>query len=138
MAWVEGGQLADLPLGTAVRIERRGRHHTRITGRITGMDEHNIELDTTTMEGIGMTLSSVRRALVVAGLYEPGDPVLLRHVPASAWRGGVVRTRGTEVLVEQLDGDFVWHPETDLEPAEARDAVAPAAARGPIPSGSGR
>lgn len=138
LAWVEADQLTTLRLGTAVRVERRGRHTARITGRITGHGESSIELDTTTMGEISMALTTVRRALVVPALYEPGDPVLLRHVPASVWRGGVVRTSGTDVLVEQLDGQFVWHPEADLEPAEARDPVAPPSPRGPVPSGAGR
>ncbi len=137
LAWIEGPQIAQLPLDTAIRVERRGRHDARLTGRVTGHTDGHLELDTTTMGEISMKLTDIRRALPVDALYQPGDPVLMRHVPATTWRGGVVRTSGTDVLVEELGGAFVWHPEADLEPAEARDAVAPALPRGPVPAGVG-
>lgn len=125
-----GDALAQLPLGTAVSVDQHGRHSRRLVGRITAVHDGHLELDTTAMGEVSMTLVSIKRGRAVAALYEPGDPVLLRHVPASTWRGGVVRVDGTDVLVEQIDGTFAWHPEDDLEPAEARESALVPAARG--------
>jgi hypothetical protein len=134
LAWLAGDALALLPVGTAVSVELQGRHGRRLVGRITGVLDGHLELDTTGMGEVSVALISIKRGRVVPALYEPGDPVLLRHVPASTWRGGVVRTDGSDVLVEQIDGSFAWHAEADLEPAEAREPALPPLPRGPIPA----
>lgn len=132
MVWLSAPDLATLPLGTALVVERNGQHSRRLTGRLTAHGDDHVELNTTAMGEILMPLTSIKRARIAAALYEPGDPVLLRHVPAASWRGGVVRTDGSAVLVEQIDGSFAWHDESDLEPADARLAAAPALPRGPV------
>jgi hypothetical protein len=133
LAWLTPAQVRGLPVGMAVTVERLGpRHLPRVTGRITGTTPSTIELHTTRGE-VSMTVTDIRRARPVPALYAPGDPVLLRHVPAKTWRGGVVRAEGTRILVEQLDGAHVWHDEDDLEPADARDPVVPASRRGRVP-----
>ncbi len=134
LAWLDGDAAARLPVGTAISVERHGRHSARLVGRITGVLDGHVELDTTAMGEVSVPLVDIKRARVVPALYEPGDPVLLRHVPAATWRGGVVRTDGADVLVEQLDGSFAWHAEADLEPADARDPVLPPLPRGPVPA----
>jgi hypothetical protein len=134
LAWLTGDELASLPTGTAVSVELRGRHDRRLIGRITAVHDGCLELDTTAMGEVSVTLVSIKRGRTVAALYEPGDPVLLRHVPASTWRGGVVRVDGSDVLVETIDGSFAWHPEADLEPAEAREAARPPQPRGAVPA----
>jgi hypothetical protein len=117
-----------------VLVEKRGRHGPRITGRITSVSDHTVALATTLGER-SLPTEQIKRARTVPALYAPGDPVLKRHVPADTWRGGVVRTEGTDVLVEQVGGDFVWLPEDALEPAGARDpAGPPPLKRGPVPS----
>lgn len=135
LAWLSGDALALLPVGTAVSVELQGRHGRRLIGRITDVRDGCLELDTTSMGEVSMALISVKRGRVVPALYEPGDPVLLRHVPASTWRGGVVRADGAQILVEQIDGSFLWVPEGDLEPAEAREPALPPLPRGPVPAG---
>lgn len=134
LTWLTAAQIAALPAGTAVTLQRRGaRHNARVTGRITGTTPTTVELHTTRGQ-VSMITADIQRGRPVAGLYADGDPVLLRHVPASTWRGGVVRTDGTRILVELLDGTFAWYDEVDLEPAEARDPVAPRVPRGRVPA----
>lgn len=120
LAWLTADQLDDLTPGTAVSVETLGKHTARLVGRVlTRTDTH---IDLATPSGVvELDRIRIRRARVVDALYQPGDPVLLRGVHASRWRGGVVRCAGTDVLVEQIDGTFVWHSEDDLEPADARE-----------------
>jgi hypothetical protein len=135
LAWLSADATATLPLGTAVSVETRGRHAPRTAGRILGAIAGTIELATFHGE-VTIPVSAIKRARILPSLYEPGDPVLRRDVPAADWRGGVVRTDGTSVLVEQIDGTFAWFPEDDLEPADARDAplAPPVLPRGPVPA----
>lgn len=133
LAWLDATETAQLPAGTAVSIEPTGRHAARTIGRITTVANDCIELDTPRGE-VSMPTREIKRARVIDALYEPGDPVLLRHVPAASWRGGVVRCDGTNVLVELIDGTFAWHGEAALEPADARDPVLPKLPRGPVPA----
>lgn len=139
LEWLSGDRATDLATGTAVSIERTGRHGNRLVGRILGRTiagptDTTLTITTTTGE-VTVTTASIRRLRVVPSLYEPGDPVLRPGIPADVWRGGVVRTAGSDVLVEQLDGSFAWFTEADLEPAEARDASPlPALRRGPVPT----
>lgn len=132
-AWLNPEATAALPIGTPISIETHGRHAPRTVGRIVSRTDTDVQLTTTRGE-VAVPTRTIKRARIVSGLYEPGDPVLKRHVPASIWRGGVVRTDGTEVLVEQIDGDFAWIPEDDLEPADARDPALPTLTRGPVPA----
>lgn len=134
MVWLTVPQLLALPHGTAVILERTGaRHNPRIIGRITGSTPGTIELSTPRGES-SVDRTDIRRGRIVGALYQPGDPVLLRHVAASLWRGGVVRTDGARVLVEQLDGKFVWYDEDAIEPADARDPSVPTSPRGRVPA----
>jgi len=141
--WIDTTQMLALPAGTAVTVETRGRRTTRLVGRITAVTDHTLTIATPT-GGVELHESRIVRGRVVASVYEPGDAVLKRHVPADVWRGGVVRTEGTDVLVEQIetapDGTattgFGWIPEDALEPAEARDPVLPQLPRGPVPARS--
>jgi hypothetical protein len=128
LAWLTANETTALPHGTAVSVETHGRHTARTVGRIASTVDNQLGLDTPRGE-VRMDTAQIKRARIVPALYEPGDPVLLRHVPAAEWRGGVVRTAGTDVLVEQIDGTFAWHAETDLEPADARDPAMPTPAR---------
>lgn len=131
--WLTPDETTHLAPGTAVAIETTGRHDRRTVGRITSATSTSIALNTPRGERTVDTIR-IRRARIVPSPYEPGDPVLLRHIPAAQWRGGVVRTEGTDVLVEQLDGTFAWHPERALEPADARDPALPPLPRGPVPA----
>lgn len=129
--WLSPAAIANLPAGTALAIQTHGRHDARTVARLRAAIPDALQLTTRTGE-VTMATSSIRRARVVPALYEPGDPVLIRHVPAATWRGGVVRTEGARVLVETLAG-MEWRTEAELEPAEARDPVIPALRRGPVP-----
>lgn len=141
LAWLTPEALRTLPLGTAVAVETRGRRDSRLVGRIATVTDHTLTI-AAPAGTVELTDSRVRRGRVLASVYEPGDPVLKRHVPASDWRGGVVRTEGTEVLVEQMetapDGSmapgFAWVSEALLEPASARDPDLPPLKRGPVPA----
>lgn len=133
LAWLSADATCTLPVGTAVSVETRGRHAPRTVGRITAVLATTIELATPRGD-VSIPHRAIKRARTVTGLYEPGDPVLRRSVGAGTWRGGVVRTEGTDVLVEQIDGTFAWHPEGDLEPADARDPALPTLPRGPVPA----
>lgn len=136
LAWISAADTAALPPGTAVAVETHGRHAARTVGRVTGALEGNLDLATARGE-VRLPLRQIKRARLVGGLYEPGDPVLLRGTDAALWRGGVVRTSGTDVLVEQIGGEFAWHHEGDLEPPDARDEPLPALPRGPVPVRAG-
>lgn len=131
LAWLTAASTAGLPAGTAIAVETTGKHTARTVGRIRQVVGGRIDLDTPRGE-VTLETSQIRRARIVGELYEPGDPVLRRHVPADEWRGGVVRTEGTDVLVEQIGGAFGWFPEADLEPADVRDEAAPALPPGPV------
>lgn len=119
LVWLTADELAGLPAGTALTVETYGKHTPRTVGRLV-----NVVDDTLHLEGPSGSLEiparRVKRARVVDAIFEPGDPVVLRGVSEARWRGGVVRTNGTDVLVEQIGGDFAWHAESSLEPAEAR------------------
>lgn len=136
LTWLDGPTAAALPTGTALNVQLTGANSSRLRGRIASHVDTELALDTTRGEAT-VTIDSIRRARVVSALYEPGDPVLRRHVPAATWRGGVVRTEGTEVLVEQIDGTFAWFSESELESPEARDPALPALRRGPVPTVQG-
>lgn len=124
LAWLDVQQLRALPIGTAVVLDMGSAHN--VTGRIASFDSDCVEVETVHADdAVNVPLLRVVRARVVSGLYLPGDPVLKRHVPASEWRGGVVRVRGREVCVEQIDGSWVWLDESVIEPPQARDRVAP-------------
>lgn len=127
--WITPSDVATLPAGTPVSVETYGKHTARLVGRILGIDETGTLSLMTTRGEVDVHTTRVKRARLVDALYEPGDPVLKVNVSATTWRGGVVRTDGTEVLVEQLDGSFTWHTETDLEPPEARQPAPVAAVR---------
>jgi hypothetical protein len=133
LEWISPTGLSVLQPGTAIAIEQTGRKAARTQGRIVQVTRKAVELATTTGT-LTVPLLVIRRARIIGSLYEPGDPVLRRGVPEDVWRGGVVRTAGTDVLVEQIDGSFAWHSERDLEPAEAREVAPPALPRGPISS----
>lgn len=133
LTWLTPGQLEDVVTGSALVVELHGRHTARTIGRLLGQSTAAVTLRTTHGQ-VTLLRIHIKRARPVPGLFEPGDPVLLRDVPQADWRGGVVRTQGTEVLVETLGGDFAWHSEVDLEPPEARDVPAPSLARGPVPA----
>jgi hypothetical protein len=134
--WLTHNALLALPVGTAIAVETTGRHERRIVARIVAASEDSLVLDSP-RGPITLHPTRVKRSRVLAGLYEPGDPVVQRGVDVADWRGGVVRTEGTEVLVEQIDGSFAWFGEDRLEPADVRDHVAPTP-RGPVPARAGR
>lgn len=133
LAWLTPDQIRALPVGTAVVLDTTGRHQ-RLLGRITGAPGNRLTVATPLEGEVDLGPLDVKRGRQVDALYEPGDPVLKVGVDAAIWRGGVVRTDGTDVLVEQLDGTFAWHSEADLEPAEARDPKPPVLPRGPVPA----
>lgn len=120
--WLTPEQLAELPGGTAICLETYGRHSARTIGRIT----------TSTADALHLVAEApipwlrVRRGRVIARLFEPGDPVLRRGIPATNWRGGVVETQGTDVLVEQIGGAFAWFPEAELVSADTPQPPSPA------------
>lgn len=120
LAWLTVDQLARVPQGAAVSVETIGKHTARLVGRLVGHTDTTLDLSTSGGH-VELPKRRVRRLRIVDALYQPGDPVLLRGVNATRWRGGVVRTSGTDVLVEQIDGTFVWHSEDSLEPAEGRE-----------------
>lgn len=140
--WLPPETLRSLPTGTAIAVETRGRRNPRLVGRITAVTDHTLTIAVPTGGEVELLDTRVRRGRVVASIFEPGDPVLKRHVPASQWRGGVVSTEGTTVIVEQLetapDGSvvpgFARIPEAELEPAAARDPDLPPLKRGPVPA----
>lgn len=132
MTWLTPEALRALPVGTAVSVETFA-HGPRLVGRIAALTDTHMLLTGATDDPL-VGWSKVKRGRVIAAIYGPGDPVLRRGVSAADWRGGVVRTEGSDVLVEQIDGTFAWFPEADLEPAEARDAAVPATPRGPVPA----
>lgn len=142
MDWLTPDALRALPTGTAIAVETRGRRNPRLVGRITAVTDHTLTIAAPTGDVEELPDTRVRRGRILPSLFEPGDPVLKRHVPASEWRGGVVRTEGTDVIVEQLetapDGSvvpgFARIPEADLEPAAARDPDLPPLKRGPVPA----
>ena len=103
LEWLSADVLSQLPHGTAVNLEMTGGHRTRLVGRVILTMNGCIELDTPEMGEVSVKLVDIRRGRIVSAVYEPGDPVLQRHVPATVWRGGVVRTDGREVLVEQIE-----------------------------------
>jgi len=119
LVWLTTDELAGLPAGTALVVETYGKHGPRTVGRVVDVVGDTLHLDGPS-GSLEVPTRRVKRARVVDAIYEPGDPVVLRGVPESRWRGGVVRTNGTDVLVEQIGGDFAWHSESALEPAEAR------------------
>lgn len=127
LAWLDPAAIGALPFGTALVVDQ-GNHGAHITGRFMAVYDGCLELETTTGE-VRINMMKVRRARVVAALYSEGDPVLRRHVPSGEWRGGVVRVRGREVLVETLSGAWEWISEDELEPPSARDAAVPVGAR---------
>lgn len=133
LAWLTPAELASLPAGTVVALERTGRHTARLVGRIVEPHPAGGVVLRVPGEDAEVEISpfTIKRGRTLPSLYEPGDPVLRRGYSASDWRGGVVRCEGTDVLVEQIGGSFAWFPETDLEPADARDTtpVAPTPVR---------
>lgn len=106
--WITPGQLSRLPIGTAVLIDA-GDHKALVRSRIAGCVGTDLHL---TNERV-LDLTKVVRARVVNGLYDPGDLVVRRDAPESAWRGGVMSVRGYEVQVETLDG-ITWVHEDEL------------------------
>lgn len=137
LAWLTLEALRALPLGTAVSVETHGRHNPRTVGRLTRVTETTVEV-ASTRGPARLDNMRIRRARLLPSVYEPGDPVLRRNIPAGQWRGGVVRTDGTDVLVEQIGGTFAWFHEDKLEPPEVRDIHPPIVPRGPVPAGSPR
>lgn len=131
--WLTTSDLARLDPGTPIAVETHGRHNPRTIGRVREVTDRTIELATATGP-VTIPLLQLKRARQVPSLYEPGDPVVMRGTPAHEWRGGVVRTVGTDVLVEQIDGSFAWYGEDRLEPADARNPDPPPLPRGPVPA----
>lgn len=133
LAWLRPEQVDELVANAAVVIELHGRHVARTVGRIVARHDTSVLVRTQVGE-VTVLRSSIKRLRPIGGLFEPGDPVLLRNVDEDVWRGGVVRTQGQDVLVETIGGGFEWHPERDLEPPEARDEPLPTLTRGPVPA----
>lgn len=113
LRWLTGQQLAALPWGTAVVVDR-GLKHSVLRGRIAGLDT---ELHLAGGEHFPITGRT--RGRVVNGLFDEGDLVLRRGVPAAEWRGGVIRCKGREVYVESTAG-VEWLDEDLLERVEDR------------------
>ena len=130
LSWLDAAATVALPPGTVITVERTGKHVARLVGRIVAAAGGEVEL-ATACGPVTLPAARISRARIVPSLYEPGDPVLRVEVSADDWRGGVVRTDGTDVLVEQIDGTFAWFAEADLEAPEARTTAA-AAPRGPV------
>lgn len=121
LPWLTPPQIRELAPNTALAVETHGRHAARPVGRLVVFTDDELVLDVGGDEPEAIPALRVKRARVVAGLFDAGDPVLQRGVDAATWRGGVVSTSGTDVLVEDITGAFSWLPESDLEPAAARD-----------------
>jgi hypothetical protein len=133
LAWVGPDGLKAMPAGIPVMVEMAGDHAPRTIGRIRSHSDALTVLVDRAGELLELDRLRVKRARTIRELYAPGDPVLKRGVPVAAWRGGVVRTDGTQILVEQIDGTFTWLDEIEIEPAEARDQP-PKLPRGPVPA----
>lgn len=120
LQWLTWADLMRLPAGTPVLIDR-GQHEYRTVGRVISRVGGRLRI--VTRDGTAQVLDppDLERARVVEGFYDPGDPVLRRGVLAREWRGGVVRTEGTRVLVETVGG-VEWVPEEQLEHPDDRDA----------------
>lgn len=131
--WLTPAQLFTLPAGTAVCLELT-RHAPRVAGRIAGRIADELHLEVGGGRDHTVSRGELRRGRVVNAIYAPGDPVLRVDVPAGLWRGGVVRTDGRQVLVEQMDASFAWLDEAEIERPEDRAAPAPALPRGPVPA----
>lgn len=116
LAWLTAEQVAGLPAGTAVALDV-GDKKALCRGRIDGVAGEVLVLegDRTVM------LAKVVRGRVLSGLYLPGDLVVRVGVHESQWRGGVVRVRGRDVLVESAAG-FAWMTEAELEAPDDRSA----------------
>lgn len=113
LAWLTPDQLAGLPAGTAVWIDRSNGHGYK--GRILMAVGDQLEL----ADGRLVDLTRITRARVLDGLFESGDLVVRRGVDEADWRGGVVRCDGLMVFVESTGGDG-WVPEDELERPEDR------------------
>lgn len=114
LTWLSGEQLSGVPMGTAVVLDL-GTHKTVTRGRVAGCVEGHLVL----ADGRRVPVARIKRGRVVNGTYEMGDLVLRRGVPETEWRGGVIRSRGLEVLVESTTG-IEWMPEHALELAANR------------------
>ena len=130
--WLTLDGIRRLPVGVAVTVQLHGTNTFRVVDRITATDDTSVQLQTP-RGPVTLLNRNVKRARVVSRVFEAGDPVVRVGVDATTWRGGVVRTDGHEVMVEQIDGSFAWFPESDLEPADVRDVKRPPpSARGPL------
>lgn len=132
LTWLSVEQIAALPPGTAVCLELV-RHSPRILGRLAGRVAGELTVEVGGGREQVLQLTELRRGRVVGGVYEPGDAVLRVDTPSALWRGGVVRSEGRQVLVEQMDSSFAWVDEAQLERPEDRAIAAPALPRGPVP-----
>lgn len=141
LAWIDADALRGLPAGIAVTIELRGQHAERRIGRIVDASDHSITIAAGAIT-TELALAKIRRARILPAVFEPGDPVLRPGIEPDTWRAGVVRTEGTDVLVERIESapdgtaveGFAWVPESDLEPASARDQPLPRLPKGPVPA----
>ena len=115
LSWLGPTALKQLPAGTALVVDP-GSHRPTLRGRLEGVAGNELVLsgDRTVLLRRGV------KGRVVSAVYEPGDLVLRRGVSEHEWRGGVVRCRGVDVLVESIDG-FEWVREMDLETPDERD-----------------
>lgn len=116
LTWLTEQQLRSVRPGTALTIELQGRHASRTIARVSTITDLDLEIRDRDGNLHTIPLVKIKRARPIRGLFEDGDPVTLATTTPDQWRGGVVRTSGTDVLVEQLGGTFAWHPETDLRP----------------------
>jgi hypothetical protein len=117
--WMPASALAKLPAGVAVHLDL-GKHRRAMRVRTAFVSVDEVHVTQAGGEPLMFPMDAIVRARVVTGLFESGDAVLRRGVPAAEWRGGVVRCRGAEVYVEQIDASFTWLDESELEHAEAR------------------
>jgi hypothetical protein len=120
LRWLDAEQIRGLPVGAAI-VADRGDHRALVRGRIVG--RLGRELILATPDGGEDRVRRLARGRVVVGLFDPGDLVVRRGVPEAEWRGGVVRCRGLEVLVESTEGTG-WMAEDDLELAGSRPPAA--------------
>lgn len=109
MSWLDQDKIRHLRVGTAVALDL-GDRKGLVRGRIVGIDEEEMLLT----GGRLVKLARVKRGRIVVGVYEPGDLVKKPGVPEDEWRGGVVRCRGRDILVESTTG-FEWFREEGIE-----------------------
>ena len=102
-------ELSEIETGQAICVDLRS--HKRLVGRV--VDRRPESTWVRRRDGVVVEVLDERvlKAKQVEGLFDSGDAVVKCGQPT--WRGGVVRTEGSAVLVETKFG-FVWVDESEI------------------------